>query len=113
MLQMMAAYCQPMEVSEEALAVNAIREVGPAGHFFGISHTIDRYENAFYAPMLSNWDNFDRWVERGSVSAAARANRIWKDLLEAYERPPIDPAVDEHLRDYVWIRKRELGGTPA
>jgi trimethylamine--corrinoid protein Co-methyltransferase len=113
MLQMMAAYCQPMEVSEEALAVNAIREVGPAGHFFGISHTIDRYENAFYAPMLSNWDNFDRWVERGSVSAAARANRIWKDLLEAYERPPIDPAVDEHLRDYVRIRKRELGGTPA
>lgn len=109
MLQMMAAYCQPMEVSEEALALDAIREVGPAGHFFGISHTIARYENAFYSPLLSNWDNFDTWIERGSVSAAARANKIWKDLLQAYEQPSIDPAVEEQLRDYVKRRKRELG----
>jgi trimethylamine--corrinoid protein Co-methyltransferase len=111
MLQMMAAYFQPPEVSEATLALDAIREAGPGGHFFGTAHTLERYETAFYAPLVSNWDNHDSWVQRGSVEAAGRANQIWKQLLEEYEQPPIDPAIDEALRDYMERRKRE-GGSP-
>jgi trimethylamine--corrinoid protein Co-methyltransferase len=39
-----------------------------------------------------------------------RANRIWKQLLEEYQQPPLDPAVDEALRDYMARRKREIHG---
>lgn len=112
MLQMMAAYCVPPVVDEKTLAMDAIREVGPAGHYFGAAHTIERYETAFYAPLLSNWDNFDTWRERGSLTATQRANAIWKKLLADYEQPPIDPGTDEALRDYMERRKRE-GGAPA
>jgi trimethylamine--corrinoid protein Co-methyltransferase len=112
MLQMMAAYCVPPVVDESTLALDAIREVGPAGHYFGAAHTLSRYENAFYAPLLSNWDNFDAWRERGAQTATQRATGIWKKLLADYEQPPIDPAVDEALRDYMERRKRE-GGAPA
>ena len=112
MLQMMAAYFRPFEVSEETLALDAIGEVGPGGHFFGHGHTLSRYETAFYAPLLSNWDNYDSWIERGSVTAPERANRIWKQLLAEYQQPAIDPGIDEALKDYMMRRKAE-GGAPA
>jgi trimethylamine---corrinoid protein Co-methyltransferase len=111
MLQMMAAYFEPLEVNAETLALDAIREVGPAGHYFGAAHTLARYERAFYAPLLSNWDNYETWLERGAIDATQRANAIWKKLLADYEQPPIDPAIDEALKDYVARRKRE-GGSP-
>lgn len=107
MLQMMCAYFEPFEVSEKTLALDAIREVGPAGHYFGAAHTMERYQSAFYAPLLSNWDNFDTWVERGRTDAYRRANVIWKKMLEDYVQPDIDPAMAESLRDYMNRRKRE------
>lgn len=110
MLQMMAAYFEPFEVSTETLALEAIRDVGPAGHFFGTPHTIARYERAFYTPLLSNWDNHDTWIERGRINAYQRANTIWKQMLAEYEQPAIDPAIDEALKDYMARRKRELAG---
>jgi trimethylamine--corrinoid protein Co-methyltransferase len=112
MLQMMSAYLEPLEVTTDTLALDAIAEVGPAGHYFGASHTMSRYETAFYAPLLSNWENYDSWIERGRQTAIGRANEIWKKLLSEYEAPPIDPAVDEELKAYVERRKRE-GGAPV
>ena len=112
MLQMMAAYGQPPEVSEATLALDAIREVGPAGHFFGAAHTLERYETAFYAPLLSNWDNHDTWVERGSIDAVTRASQIWRQLLNDYQPPAIDQGIVEALNDYMQRRKRE-GGSPV
>jgi len=111
MLQMMSAYFDPPAVDIDSLALDAVREVGPAGHFFGAAHTMQRYERAFYAPMVSNWDNYDTWLERGQVTARERANAIWKRMLTEYEQPPIDPGIDEALRDYMERRKRE-GGSP-
>jgi len=108
MLQMMAEYFKPIEVSKDTLALDAIREVGPAGHFFGTAHTLERYENAFYVPLVSNWDNFQTFTERGGHDATLRANQIWKRMLDEYEQPPLDPGTDEALRAYVERRKREL-----
>lgn len=104
-LQMMAEWLQPIEVNEETLALDAIAEVGPGGHFFGVGHTMQRYETAFYQPFLSDRRNFQAWQEAGAEDAAQRANRAWKALLEHYVQPPLDPAVDEELADYVARRK--------
>jgi trimethylamine--corrinoid protein Co-methyltransferase len=111
MLQMMAAYFQPIAVTEATLAVEAIREVGAGGHFFGASHTMDRYETAFYTPLISNWDNHPQWLERGGVQTRERANTVWKQMLAEYEQPALDPAVDEALRAFM-ARRREEGGAP-
>ena len=105
-LQMMAATIEPFEVNKETLALDAIREVGPAGHFFGTEHTMQRYQSAFYSPLLSNWDNYETWLERGSVNSEQRANQIWKQMLQEYQQPEIDPGVDEALRDFVTRRKQ-------
>jgi len=112
MLQHMAAFLQPLAVDEETLGLDAIEEVGPGGHFFGTAHTLARYETAFYAPMLSDWRNFQTWSEDGAVDATGRANRVWKQLLSDYQPPPLDPAIDEELSAFVERRKVE-GGAPA
>jgi len=111
MLQMMAAYFEPIVVTEATMAVDAIRDVGPGGHFFGADHTMRRYETAFYSPMVSNWDNYGQWLENGGVDARARANQVWKQLLKEYVQPPMDPAILEALDAYVAKRKAE-GGAP-
>jgi len=108
MLQMMAEYLRPIEVNDDELAVEAIAEVGPGGHHFGTSHTLERYESAFYTPMLSNRQNFEAWQESGSPDSGTRANAIWKQLLAEYEQPQLDPAIDDELVEYVEKRKCDL-----
>ncbi|HSM19202.1 MAG TPA: trimethylamine methyltransferase family protein, partial [Hyphomicrobiales bacterium] len=111
-LQQVIHYLKPVPVSDDDLAFDAMREVGPTGHFFGASHTQSRYETAFYSPFLSDWRNFQTWAEDGSRATPERANRIWKHILAEFEPPPIDPAIDEELRDFVARRKAE-GGAPT
>jgi trimethylamine---corrinoid protein Co-methyltransferase len=108
MLQMMAEVLRPIEVNEDELALAAIAAVDPGGHHFGTAHTLARYETAFYIPMLSNRQNFEAWQEAGSLDTTTRANTLWKQLLAEYQRPPMDPAVEEALNDYVARRKQEI-----
>jgi trimethylamine--corrinoid protein Co-methyltransferase len=109
LLQMVAAFLEPVVVDEDTLALEAIREVGPGGHFFGAAHTQSRFRTAFHKPMISDWRNYESWQEAGSPEAAGKANRIWKELLAAYEPPPIEPAVEEELAAFVARRKAEGG----
>jgi len=109
MLQMMAAFFDRFPVDEGALGLEAVREVGPGGHFFGAQHTIARYETAFYQPMLSDWRNFETWQEAGSETATQRANHIYKRMLADFEPPPIEAAVKEELQAFVARRKKEGG----
>ena len=111
MLGMMAAYLIPIAVDPDSLAVEAIRAVGPGGRFFGAAHTMTRYETAFLTPILSNWDNHETWLERGLVTAKARAHAVWTGLLTAHEQPPLDPGIAEALAAQVARRKAE-GGAP-
>ncbi len=109
MLQMMAAFLEPLEVSDATLGIEAMADAGPGGHFFGTAHTLERYENAFYEPIVSDWQNFENWEEHGSLTATMRANAIWKQILEEYEPPPLADDRREELEDYIARRKRDGG----
>ena len=107
-LQMMSEVLQPVAVDEASLGLDAIGEVGPGGHFFGAAHTLERYETAFYRPMLSDWRNYETWAEDGARTATERANGIWKQLLAEFEPPPIDEARIEAIDAFVARRRGEL-----
>ncbi|MEO0823297.1 MAG: trimethylamine methyltransferase family protein [Pseudomonadota bacterium] len=111
-LQQMIAMNTPIDTSPEALALDAIAEVGPHGHFFGAAHTQERYETAFYSPFFSDWRNFETWYETGAVQAPERANRIWKAMLAEFEAPPLDEGILAELDDFVARRVAE-GGAPT
>src|SRR5262245_11301777 len=112
LIQMVEAFLAPLAVDSEALGLDAIREVGPGGHFFGAAHTLARYEHAFYAPLISDWRNFQQWVAAGSPEAHHKANRLYRQALAQYEEPPIDKATAEELAAFVSKRKEE-GGVPT
>lgn len=112
LLGMVAAFLEPVVVDEPSLALDAIAAVGPGGHFFGAEHTQTRYKTAFHRPLLSDWRNYETWEEAGSPQLPAKANRIWKELLAAYEPPPMDPAIREELDAFVARRVAE-GGVPT
>jgi trimethylamine--corrinoid protein Co-methyltransferase len=105
---MQAAFLQPVVIDDDSMVLEAISDVCTGGHFFGTAHTMERYENAFYQPILSDWRNFETWQEDGSKTATQRANEIWKRLLAEYEKPAIDPAIEEELQTYMARRKEEI-----
>jgi trimethylamine--corrinoid protein Co-methyltransferase len=105
---MMSEVLQPLLVDEATLGFEAIADVGPGGHFFGTAHTLERYETAFYQPIVSDWRNFEAWQADGSRTATERANTVWKRLLAESEPPAMDPAVVEALDAFVERRKREI-----
>lgn len=109
MLQMFAELFKPIEVSPATLARDAIADVGPGGHFFGTQHTIERFETAFYSPLLSDWSNFENWRDSGSVDTTVRANRIYKETISNFETPPLDPARLEEINAYISRREAEGG----
>ena len=112
LLQMVAEFLTPLDLSEEALGFDAIQSVGPGGHFFGTQHTQDRYKTAFYSPILSDWRNFETWAEAGSPTALEKANKVWKERLASYDEPYMDPAIREELNAFV-AKRRSEGGAPT
>jgi trimethylamine--corrinoid protein Co-methyltransferase len=110
-LQMIQRYFEEATwaTGEDELAFEAIREVGPNGHYFGCAHTQARYTSAFYAPFVSDWRNFEAWSLDGGVWSAERAHRLVKAILADYTPPPMDEGRREELADFVARRKAEGG----
>ena len=109
LLQMVSEFLEPVVVDDETLGVGSIVEAGVGGHFFGTAHTQERYRDAFYAPLISDWRNYESWQENGSPESWQKANKIWKQVLEEYEEPPIDSAIVEELDGFIAKRVEEGG----
>ena len=112
LLGMVGEFLRPLAVDEGELALEAMRDVGPGGHFFGTAHTQARYRTAFFAPMISDWRNYETWREAGSPTAYDAAHRLYKERLEHFVAPPIEPERREALEAFVARRKSE-GGVPT
>lgn len=111
-LQMFASFLVPERIDADTLARSTIAEVGPGGHFFGSPHTLERYETAFYAPLVSDWRNYESWAEDGALSATDRAARLAQEALDAYVAPTLDPARREAMDAFI-AKRREDGGSPV
>ena len=109
LLQMVASFLQPLTVDDASMAVDAIAEVGPGGHFFGVQHTQDRYRDAFFAPMISDWRNYESWAEAGSPTADQKAGELYRTLLAEYTEPPLDEQVRLELAEFVDRRVADGG----
>jgi len=112
MLQMASEMLQPVAVDDASLALDAIREVAPGGHYFGAQHTLERFEHAFYTPLISDWRNFETWQEDGAKTAMQRAHALYKQILAEYQPPPMEPAIREELDAFVERRVAEGGAVP-
>jgi trimethylamine--corrinoid protein Co-methyltransferase len=108
LIRMLQAEFTPLEIDDASLAFDAHLEVGHGGHFLGAAHTMDRFRDCFYRPMLSSSDNFERWTRNGSKTTDIRANEIAHKKIEEFEMPAMDDAIKAELDEFVTKRKREL-----
>ncbi|MEL6953821.1 MAG: trimethylamine methyltransferase family protein [Pseudomonadota bacterium] len=113
-LQQIQRYCEPATWATDVddIAIDAIADVGPGGHFFGCAHTQERYQTAFYQPFLSDWRNFEAWELGGAVWTAERAHKIYREIVDSFEPPAMDIAIKEELAAFV-ARRKEEGGAPT
>ena len=109
LLRMLRVEFTPLEIDEASLAFGAHTEVGHGGHFLGAQHTMERFRECFYRPLLSSTANYERWLRLGGKDATARAGEICAKTLADYQQPPLDDAVRAELEDYVTRRRAELG----
>lgn len=108
LLGMYHKYLGGVDFSDDGLALDAIRAVEPGGHHLGTDHTMRHFRTAFYRAELFDYNSAEQWVEEGSQTATQRANKKYKQLLKEYEAPPLDPATEEALREFVKRRNNEI-----
>ncbi len=94
-----------VDASEEAQALDAIREVGPGGHYLGCAHTEAHYQSAFWRTDLLDYRPFETWEDAGAPDAQALAAARVARLLAGYEAPPMAPATRAALDAFVAERK--------
>jgi len=96
---------------DEALA--AVRDIGPGGHYLGHPHTLANFQSAFFMPRMFDNNSIEQWAADGSKEITERALIEARTLLDAYEEPKLDEAVDEALWDYINRREREIPAEDA
>jgi len=93
---------------ENAQALDAIREVGPGGHYLGCAHTQANFREAFWRSDLFDYKPFETWSEEGARDTVALAAARVKRLLADYEAPPLDAGIAESLEDFVRRKKESM-----
>jgi len=89
------------KVNDDTLGLDAIKEVGPGGHFLDKDHTFEHFRGEFYQPTLSNRDDFEGWCAKGSSQSMEAANKKYKEILESYEVPELTADVDRDLLKFI------------
>jgi trimethylamine---corrinoid protein Co-methyltransferase len=89
-------------------AMDAIREVGPSGHYLGCDHTQRNFKDAFWRSDVFDYKPFETWDEEGARDSQSLASARVKFQLDNYRQPTLDPAIEQALRDYVEAKKASM-----
>jgi trimethylamine--corrinoid protein Co-methyltransferase len=89
-------------------ALDAIREVGPGGHYLGCEHTQANFKTAFWRSDLFDYKPFETWAEEGARDTQALAEERVKKMLGDYQQPALDAGIREGLDAFVAKRKEEM-----
>ena len=94
-------------------AMQAVRDIGPGGHYLGHPHTLENFQRAFFMPEMFDNNSIEQWQAEGAIQTNERALQRARDLLNEYEEPTLDACVNEALLDYIARREREIPAAEA
>lgn len=96
------------EINEMTMALDALREVGPGGHYLGCAHTQANFKTAFWRSSVLDYRPFETWMDAGAPDTRTLANARARKMLAEYQEPVLDPAIREALDAYITKRKLEV-----
>ena len=92
-----------IEVNDETLAFEVLKEVGPGGHFISKRHTRRHMRSEQYIPQLSDRENRDQWkMNRGKNAHARAADKAWEVL-----NGPAESVLSQEIREKI---KKDIPG---
>ena len=97
-----------IEIRDDPVALELFREAGVGTNFLGVDHTLRHYKTANYRASLCDASSFEQWSETGGKDMQRRAFERWQRLLAEYQAPPIDPAIDEALLEFIASKKASM-----
>jgi len=92
---------QGMKVTPETLAVEVIKNVGHDGHYLGEPQTLERCRTEFWLPAIGDRSGMEAWWGGEQQDTSARSTMRWKELLESYREPKLDPIINKQIQDYL------------
>ena len=101
---------RPIEVSDEALSLDIIKEVGIGGEFLSHPKTLELCRTEYYNPLLMFRDNYESWLTRGKKRLDVIAHDRLNERLESYKKPDIGKSLEKDLKNYIEKRKEEIKG---
>jgi trimethylamine--corrinoid protein Co-methyltransferase len=98
-----------IEVSEETLAVELIKEIGWQGHYLDQLHTAQHYRREHYLPRLLRRESREVWESKGSKTALDLARERVRELLAKHRPRELEQAVEKELLGYLeMVRRRTM-----
>jgi trimethylamine--corrinoid protein Co-methyltransferase len=90
-----------VDASEDAFALDLIKELGPGGVYMDQPHTVKQMRRALSLPPLSDRDSYDEWYHKGQLSRVAVAREKARQILASHRPPPLPGSVTQALDDIV------------
>jgi trimethylamine--corrinoid protein Co-methyltransferase len=112
-VQTMAEMASPVPEDEDSLGWDAFREVEPSGHFFATKHTMSRYKEAFYEPVVADLRNHGAWTKGGGQTSTDRAVDVWKKILKEFTLPAHSAQAVANLAPFIKARTAKGGAAPS
>ncbi|MEA5406200.1 trimethylamine methyltransferase family protein [Haloarculaceae archaeon H-GB2-1] len=107
-LRYLERYREGYDLSEDAFALDLIRETDPDDHFLNERHTLTHSKSEYLFPELYTRKSYDDWTDAGSKDGFEAAHERVVELLAEYERPELDPDVRQDLDAFVEEAKADI-----
>lgn len=112
-LQTVAELCPALPEDEDTMGWSALAEVEPGGHFFATDHTMQRYRDAFYQPLVADLSNHGSWLEAGGKTSTERATDVWKRALQDFKAPANSAKAADSIASYIESGIAKGGAIPS
>ena len=97
---------QKVDVDEENLAVEMIKQVGPGGMFLQEPHTRKHLRDFWYSPLIDR-RRYEQWVSKGRQTMSDRLKARTEEILSSHEPLPMDESVRKSIDEFIAARDRE------
>jgi trimethylamine--corrinoid protein Co-methyltransferase len=106
---MLLRLARGIEVDENTLAVELIKQVGWEGNYLAQRHTAQNFRREHFMPKLLPRDVRQTWEQKGAKTTIDLARERVRAILSKHEPRPLDPAMETELQAYAaMVRQRTV-----